>query len=184
MKKILKILCIFCITVIVVMFLIKFFKIDKKILMSFYPNKYNSYVEEYSKLYEVDKNVIFAIIKNESNFENEVSSNKGAKGLMQLMEATAEEVAEILEIEDIDLSDAKINIQLGTKYFSMLYKKYNNTELALAAYNAGSGNVDKWIENGIISEDGKNIENIPYKETNMYVRKVMHSKEIYKILYN
>ena len=65
----------------------------------------------------------------------------------------------------------------------MLYQKYNNTELALAAYNAGSGNVDKWIENGIISKNGENIENIPYKETNMYVRKVMQSIKFYELLY-
>lgn len=46
------------------------------------------------------------------------------------------------------------------------------------------GNVDKWISNGIISENGENIENIPYKETNMYVRKVIKSKQIYNFLYN
>lgn len=184
MKRVLKILLIFLIILLFVVISIKVFNIDRKVLKTFYPNEYSSYVEQYSKQYKVDKDIIFSIIKNESNFENAVSSNKGAKGLMQLMETTAEDVAQVLKLENINLIDAKTNIQLGTKYFSMLYEKYNNTELALAAYNAGSGNVDKWIQKGIISENGENIENIPYKETNMYVRKVMYSKEIYKFLYD
>lgn len=184
MNKFLKIFIICLITIISFIFLINFFQVDKKILMKLYPNKYSSFVEKYSDLYGVNKETIFAIIKNESNFENEVSSHKGAKGLMQLMETTANEVAINLNLEEVDLLDAQTNIQLGTKYFSILYKKYKSVELALAAYNAGSGNVDKWIEQGIISNTGENIENIPYKETNMYVRKVMHTMEIYKLLYN
>lgn len=183
MKKIFKILLIILTTIAFILINIKIFNIDRRVLMAFYPNDYSLFIEQYSKQYKVDKDIIYAIIKNESNFETSVSSNKGAKGLMQLMEATAQEVAQILQLDSIDLADAKTNIQLGTKYFSMLYEKYNNTELALAAYNAGSGNVDKWIQNGIISEGGENIENIPYKETNMYVRKVMHSREIYELLY-
>ena len=55
--------------------------------------------------------------------------------------------------------------------------------LAIAAYNAGIGNVKKWINDGIINEDGSNLENIPYKETNNYVRKVLRDKKIYKNLY-
>ena len=183
MKKTIKILFIVFIIISILIFSIKMFSIDKRILKILYPNNYSSYVEEYSKLYGVDKYIIFAIIKNESNFNQIIASNKGARGLMQLMEATANEVAEKIGLEKIDIIDPETNIKLGTKYFSILYKKYNNTELALAAYNAGSGNVDKWIEKGIISEDAKNIENIPYKETNMYVRKVIQSKQIYEFLY-
>lgn len=183
MKRVFKILLIILIIIIFSLISIKIFNIDRRVLMAFYPDDYSLFVEQYSKQYSVDKGIIYAIIKNESNFKTDVSSNKGAKGLMQLMQATAEEVAQILELGAIDLADANTNIQLGTKYFSMLYEKYNNTELALAAYNAGSGNVDKWIENGIISKGGENIENIPYKETNMYVRKVMLAKEIYELLY-
>ena len=105
---------------------------------------------------------------------------------MQLMETTALEVAQSMEfsdISDIDLSDPKTNIEIGTKYYSYLYQKYKNTELALAAYNAGSGNVDKWIQAGSLKSDGSDIENIPYKETNMYVRKVIQTKKIYDYVY-
>ena len=63
-----------------------------------------------------------------------------------------------------------------------MLNKYECVEVALAAYNAGSGNVDKWIKDGIIKADGSDIENIPYKETNTYVRKIMRDYQIYKQL--
>ena len=179
---------IFLFLIIIFIFLgyIKIFEIDKFIARKLYPKTYSEYVEMASEKYNVDENLIFAIIKNESNFKNTVSSNKGAQGLMQLMETTALEVAQSMEIYDIsniDLSDPKTNIEIGTKYYSYLYQKYKNTELALAAYNAGSGNVDKWIQAGSLKSDGSDIENIPYKETNMYVRKVIQTKKIYDYVY-
>ena len=64
-----------------------------------------------------------------------------------------------------------------------MLNKYECVEVALAAYNAGSGNVDKWIKDGIIKADGSDIENIPYKETNTYVRKIMRDYKIYKQLW-
>ena len=139
--------------------------------------------EGYSEKYEIDEDLIFAIIKNESNFKNAISSNKGAQGLMQLMEATALEVAEAMGLSNVDLSNPKTNIEIGTKFYSYLYSKYENDGLALAAYNAGQGNVDSWIEEGIINEEGSNLENIPFKETNMYVRKVSRDYKIYSRLY-
>lgn len=106
---------------------------------------------------------------------------------MQLMESTALEEAEEAnqEITVIEsLYNPEINIKIGTKYYAKLIKKYDgNTLLALAAYNAGIGNVDNWIKNGIIKEDGSNIENIPFKETNSYVRKIVRDYKIYKQLY-
>ncbi len=68
---------------------------------------------------------------------------------------------------------------MGTKYISMLIARYGNIEVALAAYNAGSGNVDNWIANGTIQADGSDIENVPFKETNNYVRKIMRDYKIY-----
>lgn len=66
-----------------------------------------------------------------------------------------------------------------------LLQKYNNEyEIALAAYNAGIGTVDEWIQKGIIKKDGTDIENIPYKETNNYVRKIIRDYKIYQELYN
>lgn len=104
------------------------------------------------------------------------------------MENTAKDIIKKvdLQISDIELGEklqeADININLGTKYLSILLERYNNVEIAITAYNAGIGTVDNWIEKGIIKEDGSDIENIPYKETNNYVRKILRDYKIYKNL--
>ena len=135
---------------------------------------------------DFNEDLIYAIIKSESNFDEEAISHKEAKGLMQIMYTTAQDVAKILEIDltEETILEPEINIQIGTKYISMLIQKYEVTELALAAYNAGSGNVDKWIDSGTLKSDGSDIENIPYKETNMYVRKIINNYKMYQKIYN
>lgn len=103
---------------------------------------------------------------------------------MQLMEKTAEEVAEDIGLEEIDLKEPEINIEIGTKYFKSLLDYYdNNYYLAISAYNAGIGTVAKWINDGIINKDGTDIENIPYKETNNYIRKMLKNHRVYEELY-
>lgn len=182
--KQLKIISSLAIIIVVLFSLIKVYKIQDIVLKKIYPIKYEQYIEEYSKEYKLDKWLIYAIIKAESNFDEIAKSNSGAIGLMQIMETTADELKKSLNInETIDLCDAKTNIMLGTKYFSDLKKEYNNLELALAAYNAGKGNVKKWIESGILNNDGSNIENIPFKETNIYVRKIIQNYNLYKKIY-
>lgn len=162
-----------------------FILIFLRILTSFlYPNKYSEYVEKYSDEYNVDSNLVYAIIKQESNFQASVNSPKGAVGLMQLMENTALEVAKKVKCSNIDLCNPEVNIRLGVKHLSELLDKYkNNEKMAIIAYNAGMGNVDNWISKGIIDEDGNNLENVPYRETNMYLRKVLKNYEIYCKLY-
>ena len=87
-------------------------------------------------------------------------------------------------IEQIDLTDPEINIELGTAYFTKLLTYYKgNYNLAITAYNAGIGTVSKWIEQGVIQSDGSDIENIPYTETNNYVRKILKNYQIYKELF-
>jgi soluble lytic murein transglycosylase len=126
------------------------------------------------------------MIKAESNFNEKAVSNKNAIGLMQILESTAYEVAEEIgkEITKEDIINPETNIHIGTKYISNLIKIYGNIELAIASYNAGIGNVDSWIEQGIIQENGENIENIPFKETNNYIRKILINYKIYKQLYS
>ena len=182
MKKIIK----FFIFIIFLLIIFVFFIFKDKVIKNIYPTEYYDIVEKYSKEYNVDKYLIFAIIKAESNFKEDASSKKGAKGLMQLIDSTAEEVAKTinLDLKNEDILNPDININLGTKYISSLLKKYENKELALAAYNAGSGNVDNWINKGIIKKDGSDLENIPFKETNNYVRKILRDYDIYVDLYN
>ena len=186
-KKIMKITIILTIIILTSILLFGVFKIQNIVLKKIYPTKYSEYVYRYSKEYNVDPTLVFAIIKAESNFNPNVVSSSNAIGLMQLMDRTAEEIARKLEINFVEgksLYNPELNIQLGTKYFSNLMKEYNNNYLlALTAYNAGIGNVKRWIEQGIIKEDGSDIENIPFKETNNYVRKILRDYKIYKELY-
>ena len=187
-KKFIIVVIIMLILLIVGIVFLKVFNIPQRIYKKIYKVEYSEYVYKYAEEYNVDPLMIFAIIKAESNFNPNVVSSSGAVGLMQLMDGTAEELCnkmDIFYVKKVSLYNPELNIQLGTKYFSDLMKEYdNNYLLALTAYNAGIGNVKKWIEAGTIKEDGSDIENIPFKETNNYVRKIVRDYQIYKELYN
>lgn len=174
----------------IILILIVFLMVFKnKIQRIFYPKSYEEFVSMYSDEYGVDENLVFAVIKAESNFQEDAVSHKDALGLMQIMKETAEDVARKYNIEiDFNNSEREIlnvqnNIKIGTKYLAVLLEKYKNIEVAVAAYNAGIGTVDNWIEKEIIKSDGSDIENIPYKETNNYVRKILRNYKIYQDLY-
>lgn len=175
------VIVIFAIAVIVFV-LFKVVKVQDIVWRALYPKKYETEVSKYAKEYDVDENLIYAIIKAESNFDEHAVSRKNAVGLMQLMYDTAVDIAKTLnlEIDEEKLLQPDININLGTKYISILMQKYQNLEVALAAYNAGGGNVDTWIANGTINADGSDIENVPFNETNNYVRKILRDYKIYK----
>lgn len=176
------------IVIILILFIVSILKvinIEDIILKNMYKVKYKDYVYKYSEESNIDPYLTLAIIRVESNFNAESVSLSGAKGLMQLMDSTANELALKLNIYDnYDIFDAETNIELGTYYMATLLNYYNNNMyLALSAYNAGIGNVNKWIENGTIKNDGSDIENIPFKETKNYVRKVTRDYAIYTRLY-
>lgn len=170
---------------IALIFFLESVNIKNIMLKKIYPIRYKEYVYKYSTEYEIDPFLIYSIIKTESNFNEKSISTSGAIGLMQLMDSTAEEIAEKQKINYLitDLYNPEINIKFGIKYYSELNEYYNNIYLTLAAYNAGIGNVNKWIESGIIKKDGSNVENIPFKETSNYIRKVLRNYKIYQELY-
>ena len=178
MKKV-----IICLIIIVIFIVAINYKYLLKII---YKTDYKEYVEKYAEEYGIDPLLVYSIIKAESNFKEGATSNRGAIGLMQLLDKTAKEVAEnnVMEYETgVTLYNAEKNIKLGIIYLSSLKNIYNNVPVMLAAYNAGIGNVNRWIENGTIKSDGSDIENIPFKETNTYVRKILKDYKIYKKLY-
>ena len=186
MNKITKKILILILIILILIMIYKLLKIEEKILKILYPIKYDEYVYKYSENLNIDPMLTFAIIKTESNFDSNAESPSGAIGLMQLIESTAKEQSGKLKIDYSKeiLYEPETNLKLGLNYFNTLLDYYNqNYFLAFAAYNAGLGNVQKWIEEGIIQEDGSDIENIPFKETNMYVRKVIKTYELYKKLY-
>ena len=188
-KKIKRIFIIILIFVLVVGIakIVNTSSIKQLILKKMYPMTYSEYVYKYSEENNIDPLLTFAIIKAESNFNSRVVSSSNAMGLMQLMESTAEEIMQKDLQEEFYkdmLFNPEDNIKIGTSYFAKLIKRYDGSiPIALTAYNAGIGKVDSWIEDGIIKADGSDVENIPYKETNNYVRKILRDYKIYEHIY-
>lgn len=167
--------------VITVLFII--FAIFLGMVYIFYPVKHLSIVQKYSKKYNIEQSLVCAIINTESGFDKNVVSNKGARGLMQIMENTANWAAKETNIENYsydNIFNPELNINIGCWYISKLQQQYGgDIELMLSAYNAGSGNVSKWLKNSKYSADGKKLDVIPYKETENYVKKVLRDEKIY-----
>lgn len=148
-----------------------------------YPEKHHSLVEKYANEYSVPIELVFAIIKVESNFETDVVSSAGALGLMQMLPSTYEWLASRLGDEPNEdlLYDPETNIRYGTYYLQYLYARFGTWEKAIIAYNWGEGNFSNFInENGYTDGD---YDSIPIKETRNYVKKVIHHWEKYKELY-
>ncbi|MBN1824208.1 MAG: lytic transglycosylase domain-containing protein [Endomicrobiales bacterium] len=137
---------------------------------------YAESVAKYSSLYGIDPLLTASIIRIESKFSRNARSERGAIGLMQILPATADEMAEELGLEafnaERDLEDPDTNIMIGIYYYSKLKKDFGgNKILALAAYNAGKSKVASWhIQNPLLSFE---VTDIPYKETRNYVKKIM-----------
>ena len=158
--------------------------IVSKIECSIYPmpEEYAKSVRLYSEEYGVPEELVWAVIKTESGFDASAVSDVGAVGLMQLTEPTFTEISNQRLKDNFDPGmryDPATNIRYGTYYLSYLYARYGNWDAALAAYNAGLGNVDRWVD-----DSGKiSIKDIPFRETKNYVKKVNKAREKYEELY-
>lgn len=139
----------------------------------------------------VEKALALAIIRQESMFDRTAVSSAGALGLMQLLPATAAQTARKFGVAyrgTQDLFQPEINTRLGQGYISKLLTRYDGyLPLAIAAYNAGPGNVDKWLNTmGDPRADARNwvdwVERIPFYETRNYVQRVWESYQLYKYL--
>jgi len=127
-----------------------------------YIKEYSGIIKQASKRFGIDEHFIRAMIKAESGFDHKATSSKGAQGLMQLMPGTADDMA----VEDP--FDPEENIFGGTRYFSLLLKRFKNDKtLALAAYNAGPEAVESY----------KGVP--PFPETKAFVKRVMGYYETY-----
>lgn len=152
-----------------------------------FPRKYQKEIEHFCEQYDLSESLVYAVVFTESKFEHDAISSKEAKGLMQIGEMTGEWAGELLEITEYDkemLFEPQINIKIGCWYLQKLTKQFGTVETALAAYNAGSGNVSKWLQNSEYSDDGKTLKEIPYGETKRYVKKVTATQKIYQWLYH
>ena len=133
--------------------------------------------------------MIHAISRQESQFDRQIVSHAGARGLMQLMPGTARETATRMGLpySPSSLTDPSFNIQLGVNYFQRLFGTYGSYPLAVAAYNAGPGNVNKWLAANGDPRTGQVdmvewIEAIPFTETRDYVQRVLENAVVYSLM--
>jgi len=156
--------------------------LEKRTYRLLYPELIHTYAAEYA----LDPYLVAAVIHTESGNRRDIVSSSGAIGLMQVMPDTGKWIAEKLgldEYEENDLYEPQTNIRFGCWYLSFLTKRFEkDRQLVLAAYNAGHGNVEKWLQDPDIAQDGQLVA-IPFAETERYVEKVQRAYEKYKILY-
>ena len=153
-----------------------------------YPYPYQELVELYAKANGVDSALVASVIMNESRFQNDARSPRGAIGLMQIMPETAQWIAVQLGDDNFSLEklhEPETNIRYGVGYLAELQREFaGNNILALAAYNAGRGTVRDWIEEGDWPWTFHALDKIPYPETRSYVKNVLQNRIRYEKLYS
>lgn len=152
-----------------------------------YPYDYQDTINFYADRYEVDRNLVASVILAESKFRQDATSVHGARGLMQIMPETGSWIATQIEDDSFSvdkLYNVNMNIKYGTWYLSELQTEFEGNEvLALAAYNAGRGNVYEWMEKYHWDINFKDYTKIPFPETREYVKRVLENKKHYNKLY-
>ncbi len=168
---------IFCLLMVVILCVVGYNIAMKRL----HPIKYSEQITQYSKEFDVDPSLVAAVIKCESSFNKDAVSSANARGLMQLTEETFCDVSKMLGESDAfsfksHWDDADVNIRYGTRYLKFLLDMFEGDETsAVAAYNAGLGNVKGWM-----GDDGKlTTDEIKFPETYDYVDKVQSAKKYY-----
>ena len=153
-----------------------------------HPRLYENIIKKYSAQYNIPEYVIYAVIKVESDFDPLAKSSANAMGLMQMTPSTfnwltgSQHLAEFLPTDTLYIPD--VSIRYGCYYLLYLYRKFNyDWDLTFAAYNAGEGNVAKWLEDEQYSDGEGNLTEIPFNETKNYVNRVNAEIETYRKLY-
>ena len=142
-----------------------------------YPLAYEHVIRGHARNYDLDPALLAAVIYRESKFDPDARSRSGAIGLMQLLPDTAKGIALHTggrRFVVADLYDPEINVRYGAFYLRRLLRKYDDARLALAAYNAGQRNVDRWLARD---------ERIAFPETRHYVEEVVELRDVYARAY-
>jgi soluble lytic murein transglycosylase len=149
-----------------------------------FPIVHQQIIRDRANINNIPSSLIFSIARQESAWEFDAKSRVGARGLMQLMPATAKETAKKAKLRYVKrkLFEPEYNITLGSHYLNGLLKQYNNNRaLAIASYNAGPHRVKQWLKKTKASLPlDAWIETIPFKETRKYVQNVLS----YEVIYN
>lgn len=152
-----------------------------------YPFPYRETTFYYARAYNVDPFLLAAVMKSESDFNSRAVSDRGARGLMQIMPDTGRWITRQMGDPAFNpdrLFEPETSIKLGTWYLADLGKEFRgDAVLVLAAYNGGRGNVKEWLSSKDLSGGKSTINQIPFPETRHYVKKVLLYQRIYSYLY-
>jgi soluble lytic murein transglycosylase len=160
-------------------------ELPRDLLTIIYPLSYWDLIKKYSAQNDLDPYLVAALVSQESTFVADIRSAANAYGLTQLLPVTARQYARKLKMKYTTklLTDAEANIKIGTAYFADTIRQFGSVPLALASYNAGPTAVRRWIGErpGLPHEDF--IDDIPYPETQNYVKKILATADDYRRLY-
>lgn len=161
-------------------------KFSNQMLKMVYPIFYSDEINKYAHELKLSPYLFLSLVREESHFNKNAKSSVGALGLSQLMPDTANFI-EKEKVSKETLLNSNENIRIGMNYFDYLIKLFNGSEyLAILAYNAGPGNVRKWLNDPNVKTDDIDefVENIPYLETKNYIKKILSSYWIYLNIYS
>jgi soluble lytic murein transglycosylase len=161
-------------------------RLPPDVLRIIFPLDYWPFIKRYSDAHELDPYLMTALISQESTFTADVRSPSNAVGLMQLIPATAQRYAVKLGIRYSSgiLTQPETNIRLGMRYFKDLMNRFGGAHYALASYNAGENRVARWIAERPGFEQDEFIDDIPFLETQNYVKRILGTVEDYRRLYD
>lgn len=181
-----KISILFLLALLVIAAIIGINYASDKLYKAAYPKKHSETITKYAAEFNIDENILYAVIKTESDFETDVTSNVGARGLTQIMEDTFNWIKTKLHDEETTYDDMYLvehNIRYGAFLIGYLYNEFQSYETAVAAYHAGRTATAKWLDNADYSSNGITLDKIPSSDTGHYVAKVMKSFNMYTKLY-
>jgi soluble lytic murein transglycosylase len=161
-------------------------QLPSDMLKVLFPLDYWTLIERHSKARGLDPYLVAALMAQESTFDADIRSHANAIGLMQVLPSTGRRYARRIGIRRFSprlLTQPETNIRLGTTIFADLVKRFGGTHLALASYNAGEGAVSRWLAERGRLEREEFIDDIPYPETQNYVKKILGTAEDYRQLY-
>ncbi len=152
-----------------------------------YPMPYLDAINRAAKEFDVDPRYLAAMMREESHFRQTVASSAGARGLMQVMPETGRWIAQNIGMKSFDtkmLLDPEVNIRLGAWYIRFLLDRFGDDfALVSGAYNAGAGRMNEWRERFQNNDLDEFIEQLPFSETRRHIKKVMHTYDVYRELY-
>ncbi|HET7694522.1 MAG TPA: transglycosylase SLT domain-containing protein [Vicinamibacterales bacterium] len=160
--------------------------VPAEILQVIFPLTYWDAIKRQAAVYELDPYVVAALIAQESTFDPNARSVANAWGLMQIVPSTGRRLATALGIRRFStsmLTHGETNIRLGTLYFKRLVQQFGGTHYALASYNAGENRVVRWKAERPGMDEDEFIDDIPFPETQNYVKRILGTAEDYRRLY-